>query len=105
MSVLSDRVDAPPPQPSHRLLGRKGRRLTHAVAVGALLTVGVDASTQSGAQLVPESHVCKVEVLITSMFAPGAQPWINKLGFTQGVPVPDLSIDYPSVYCNASDIR
>lgn len=77
MSVLSDKVDAPPPQPPHRLLGRKGKRLARAVAVGALLAAGVGASTQPGAQLAPESHARKVKVLIISMFAPEAQPWIE----------------------------
>ncbi|CAJ0883529.1 hypothetical protein R20233_02884 [Ralstonia sp. LMG 32965] len=104
MSVLSDKVDAPPPQPPHRLLGRKGKRLARAVAVGALLAAGVGASTQPGAQLAPESHARKVKVLIISMFAPEAQPWIDKLGLTQDVPVPGLSIDYPNVHCNASDV-
>ncbi|CAJ0687207.1 purine-nucleoside phosphorylase [Ralstonia wenshanensis] len=104
MSVLSDKVDAPPPQPPHRLLERKGKRLARAVAVGALLAAGVGASTQPVAQLAPESHARKVKVLIISMFAPEAQPWIDKLGLTQDVPVPGLSIDYPNVHCNASDV-
>ncbi|WP_204310321.1 hypothetical protein, partial [Enterobacter cloacae] len=37
-------------------------------------------------------------------FAPEAQPWIDKLCLTQDVPVPGLSIDYPNVHCNASDV-
>lgn len=104
MSVLSDKVDAQPPLPPQRSLGRRGKRLLRAIAVGAVLAAGVGASTQPVAQLVPESHARKVKVLIISMFAPEAQPWIDKLGLTQDVPVPGLSIDYPNVHCNANDV-
>ncbi|MGF2507541.1 TolC family protein [Ralstonia pseudosolanacearum] len=101
MSVLSEQVDGRPPQPPS---GRRGKRWLRAIAAGALLAAGVGASTQPVAQQAPQSHARKVKVLIISMFAPEAQPWIDKLGLTQAVPVPGLSIDYPSVHCNASDV-
>ncbi len=101
MSVLSEQVDGRPPQPPS---GRRGKRWLRAIAAGALLAAGVGASTQPVAQQAPQSHARKVKVLIISMFALEAQPWIDKLGLTQAVPVPGLSIDYPSVHCNASDV-
>lgn len=104
MSALSDKVDAQPPQRPQRLVGRLGKRLLKTIAAGALVAAGIGASTQPVAQLAPESHARKVKVLIISMFAPEAQPWIDKLGLTQEVPVPGLSIDYPNVHCNANDV-
>lgn len=45
-----------------------------------------------------------LKVLIISMFAPEAEPWIAPLRLDQQVPVPGLSPDYPALRCNADDV-
>jgi purine nucleoside permease len=56
------------------------------------------------AQEAPSAPPRAVKVLIVSMFAPEAQPWIDKLGLTIEIPVPGLSADFPTAKCNADNV-
>jgi purine nucleoside permease len=46
----------------------------------------------------------KLKVMIISLFAPEAAPWIKNLALDQKIPVPGLSADFPEVLCNADDV-
>ena len=46
----------------------------------------------------------KPKVMIISLFAPEAAPWIKNLALDQKIPVPGLSADFPEVLCNADDV-
>lgn len=45
-----------------------------------------------------------VKVMIISMFAPEAAPWLAKLPATQATRVPGLSAEFPDVKCTPSDV-
>ncbi len=45
-----------------------------------------------------------VKVLIVSMFAPEAQPWIDAYGLHHLIRVPGLSADHPAVRCNRQGV-
>ena len=46
----------------------------------------------------------QVKVLIISLFAPEAAPWIKNLALDQKIALPGLSPDFPAVACNADDV-
>src|SRR5579863_7321461 len=45
-----------------------------------------------------------VKVLIVSMFGAEAKPWLEALKFTEALPVPGLSPDYPELRCTAEEV-
>ncbi|BCQ25387.1 purine nucleoside permease [Caballeronia sp. NK8] len=45
-----------------------------------------------------------VKVMIVTMFAPEAKPWLDRLGPWDAVKVAGLSPDYPEVHCNRDDV-
>ena len=45
-----------------------------------------------------------VKVMLVTMFAPEAEPWLKQLAITDSYRVPGLSADYPDVKCTADDI-
>jgi len=45
-----------------------------------------------------------VKMMIISMFALEAQPWITNLNLTQEIPVRGLSDQYPAVHCNSDAV-
>ncbi len=45
-----------------------------------------------------------VKVVIISMFAPEAEPWIAPFSLTESITVPGLSPDYPALRCNTDDV-
>ncbi|HVK53443.1 MAG TPA: purine nucleoside permease [Burkholderiales bacterium] len=45
-----------------------------------------------------------VKVLVISMFAPEAQPWVKNMTLTQKITVPGLSAEYPTVNCNTDNV-
>jgi purine nucleoside permease len=53
-----------------------------------------------GAQSVPRP----VKVLVITMFAPEAKPWIEPFRLTEEIPVPGLSPDHPNLRCNSDDV-
>ena len=46
----------------------------------------------------------KAKVLIISLFAPEAAPWIKNLALDQKIAVPGLSPDFPAALCNSDDV-
>jgi purine nucleoside permease len=54
----------------------------------------------AGAETAPR----KAKVMIISLFAPEAAPWIKNLALDQKIAVPGLSPDFPEVACNADDV-
>jgi purine nucleoside permease len=45
-----------------------------------------------------------VKVVIISMFAPEAEPWVAPFNLTESIAVPGLSPDYPALRCNTDDV-
>ena len=45
-----------------------------------------------------------VKVMLITMFAPEAEPWLKQLAITQTYRVPGLSAAYPDVKCTANDV-
>jgi purine nucleoside permease len=46
----------------------------------------------------------KPKLVIISLFAPEAAPWVKNLALDQKIPVAGLSADFPEVLCNADDV-
>jgi purine nucleoside permease len=67
-----------------------------AAAAIALLSASVDAQ--------PAPPPRAIKVLIITMFAPEAEPWIMPLKLWQSVPVPGLLTESPALRCNADDV-
>ncbi|MES2946194.1 MAG: purine nucleoside permease [Pseudomonadota bacterium] len=59
---------------------------------------GTAASAQTAAAPRP------LKVLIISMFAPEAEPWVKPFKLTESITVPGLSPDYPAIRCNTDDV-
>ena len=45
-----------------------------------------------------------LKVVIISMFAPEAEPWVAPFQLKEEIAVPGLSPDYPAIKCNADDV-
>ncbi len=75
----------------------KTRKVFALLASAALFGWPVSASH---AQTAPR----KVKVLIISLFAPEAAPWLKNLALDQKTRVAGLSPDFPDVNCNADDV-
>ena len=59
----------------------------------------------AGAQTSPVSTPPReIKVLIITMFAPEAEPWIVPLKLSQSVPVPGLLAESPALRCNDDDV-
>ncbi|MBK4735471.1 purine-nucleoside phosphorylase [Noviherbaspirillum pedocola] len=82
-----------------KIPGPRGRLIPAYLKLACAL--GVACYAGAGAQS-PAPR--QVKVLIISMFAPEAQPWIDKMALTQAITVPGLSATYPQVRCNAADV-
>jgi purine nucleoside permease len=79
-----------------RLPGGKRKLLVALIGV-VLFSLSVAAAN---AQTAPR----KLKVMIISLFAPEAAPWIKNLKLEQKMPVAGLSADFPEVLCNADDV-
>jgi purine nucleoside permease len=69
------------------------------VAFVCIVVFGLSQSA-AGAGTAPR----KAKVIIISLFAPEAAPWIKNLALDQKIAVPGLSPDFPEVACNADDV-
>lgn len=62
----------------------------------------------SGSTLAAEASAAAVprplKVLVISMFAPEAEPWVKPMALNQKIAVPGLSPDYPVLQCNNDDV-
>jgi purine nucleoside permease len=45
-----------------------------------------------------------VKVMIVTMFAPEAKPWLDHMGAYTSISVPGLSPEYPAVHCRGQDV-
>lgn len=45
-----------------------------------------------------------IKVVVITMFAPEAEPWIEPFNLNEKIPVPGLSPDYPALRCNPDDL-
>jgi purine nucleoside permease len=73
----------------------------HAAVVLLLATASaLLPEVQAQAQPAPRA----IKVVVISMFAPEAQPWVEPFGLNESIPVPGLSADYPALRCNADDV-
>jgi purine nucleoside permease len=71
-------------------------------AFAALVYVALFGLSASAGQA--ETPARKPKVLIISLFAPEAEPWIKNLALDQKIAVPGLSPDFPAAACNSDDV-
>jgi len=69
------------------------------IARCALAALGLAASLAAHA-----AEPRALKVVIITMFAPEAQPWIEPFALKEEIAVPGLSPDYPALRCNADDV-
>ena len=69
-------------------------------ALVALSTFAVTVAFAQQASTPPRS----LKVVIISMFAPEAEPWIAPFQLKEEIAVPGLPPDYPAIKCNADDV-
>lgn len=70
---------------------------------GALVAVSTGALTAAFAQEAPVPPRA-LKVVIISMFAPEAEPWIAPFQLKEEIAVPGLSPDHPAIKCNADEV-
>jgi purine nucleoside permease len=68
----------------------------------ALICIALLGSSVCAARA--ETAPRKPKLVIISLFAPEAAPWIKNLALDQKIPVAGLSADFPEVLCNADDV-
>jgi purine nucleoside permease len=73
-----------------------------AAATALALAVGVVVAQTTASSSPPPPRAIKV--LVITMFAPEAEPWIVPLKLSQSVPVPGLPPESPALRCNADDV-
>jgi purine nucleoside permease len=71
-------------------------------AFAALMSIALLAWSVSARAA--ETAPRKAKVLIISLFAPEAAPWIKNLALDQKIVVPGLSPDFPAALCNSDDV-
>lgn len=71
--------------------------------IGGLLALTLAALAPAAAAQ-PTAAPRALKVVIVSMFAPEAEPWVKPFALTESITVPGLSPDYPAVRCNADDV-
>jgi purine nucleoside permease len=70
---------------------------------GTLLAVAFSAAFATFAQSTA-TQPRALKVVIISMFAPEAEPWIAPFQLKEEINVPGLSPDYPAIKCNVDDV-
>lgn len=80
-----------------RLLGN----FLRGIAVGALvMSMFAVAEQPTVSPVSPRA----IKVVIISMFAPEAAPWVEPFQLKEEIAVPGLSPDYPAIKCNVNDV-
>ena len=81
------------------------KRIVDLLLHGSLLVVFAVGMVATSAQTVGSQTAQRaLKVVIISMFAPEAEPWIAPFNLNEEIAVPGLSPDYPTIKCSADDV-